>query len=110
MLIVIASALSINSCSTKDGKVLSLAAIKQARYMLLRASGMNFIISFRRIQRATGCPRNTVGKTVESHSVYSVNPENGYGYTEETKPMLNTSYGFVPWDDSHHSELCLGDT
>src|SRR5215471_6431564 len=29
--------------------------------------------------------------------VFSVNPENGYGFSEETKPMLNTSHGFVPW-------------
>ncbi|HET6541197.1 MAG TPA: Sec-dependent nitrous-oxide reductase [Chryseolinea sp.] len=34
--------------------------------------------------------------------VFSVNPESGYGYSEETKPMLNTSHGFVPWDDLHH--------
>lgn len=27
------------------------------------------------------------------------------GYSEETKPMLNTSHGFVPWDDLHHTEL-----
>jgi nitrous-oxide reductase len=37
--------------------------------------------------------------------VFSQNAENGYGYTEETKPMLMTSYGFIPWDDSHHPEL-----
>ena len=37
--------------------------------------------------------------------VFSVNPENGYGYSEETKPMLETSYGSVPWDDTHHPEL-----
>ena len=37
--------------------------------------------------------------------VFSVNPESGYGYTEETKPMLNTSHGFVPWDDLHHIAL-----
>lgn len=37
--------------------------------------------------------------------VFSVDPEKGYGYSEETKPMLNTSHGFVPWDDSHHPEL-----
>src|SRR5690625_7292168 len=30
---------------------------------------------------------------------------NGYGYTEETKPMLQTSYGFVPWDDLHHPDI-----
>jgi nitrous-oxide reductase len=37
--------------------------------------------------------------------VFSTNPESGYGYTEETKPMLNTSHGFVPWDDLHHIAL-----
>jgi nitrous-oxide reductase len=37
--------------------------------------------------------------------VFSVNPESGYGFSEETKPMLNTSGGFVPWDDLHHPAL-----
>src|SRR5678810_769739 len=34
--------------------------------------------------------------------VFSVDPEKGYGFSEETKPMLNTSHGYVPWDDLHH--------
>ena len=37
--------------------------------------------------------------------VFSVTPESGYGYSEETKPMLNTSHGFVPWDDLHHTAI-----
>ncbi len=37
--------------------------------------------------------------------VFSVDAEKGYGFNEETKPMLNTSFGFVPWDDSHHPDL-----
>jgi nitrous-oxide reductase len=45
------------------------------------------------------------GRTLKVIPVYSQNAENGYGYTEETKPMLNTSFGFIPWDDSHHPEL-----
>jgi cytochrome c2 len=36
-------------------------------------------------------------------------PENGYGYSEETKPMLMTSHGFVPWDDQHHISMSLTD-
>src|SRR5580765_8385065 len=39
--------------------------------------------------------------------VFAVNAENGYGFNEETKPMLNTSHGFIPWDDSHHPELSM---
>ena len=37
--------------------------------------------------------------------VFSQFPENGWGYSEETKPMLNTSHGFIPWDDLHHIAL-----
>lgn len=37
--------------------------------------------------------------------VFSVDPEKGWGYSEETKPMLMTSHGFVPWDDLHHPSL-----
>src|SRR5690348_4901648 len=37
--------------------------------------------------------------------VFSVDPEKGYGFSEETKPMLNTSHGFVPWGDLHHIAL-----
>lgn len=41
--------------------------------------------------------------------VFSVDPEKGYGYSEETKPMLNTSHGMVPWDDLHHIALSVTD-
>ncbi len=37
--------------------------------------------------------------------VFSQDPEKGYGYNEETKPLLNTSHGFVPWGDSHHPDI-----
>ena len=45
------------------------------------------------------------GRLLKTIPVFSQFPENGYGYTEETKPMLETTHGFVPWDDSHHAEL-----
>jgi len=37
--------------------------------------------------------------------VFSQDPEKGYGYSEETKPMLMTSHGLVPWGDSHHPDI-----
>ena len=37
--------------------------------------------------------------------VFSQDAEKGYGYSEETKNMLMTSWGFVPWDDAHHPQL-----
>ena len=45
------------------------------------------------------------GRLLKVIPVFSVDAEKGYGFNEETKPMLNTSNGFVPWDDSHHPEL-----
>lgn len=45
------------------------------------------------------------GRLLKLIPVFSVHPENGYGFNEETKPMLQTSYGFVPWDDQHHLAL-----
>ncbi len=39
--------------------------------------------------------------------VFSQVPECGWGYNEETKPMLNTSHGQLPWDDSHHITLSV---
>jgi nitrous-oxide reductase len=45
------------------------------------------------------------GRLFRSIPVFSVDPEKGWGYSEETKPMLNTSHGFIPWDDAHHPEL-----
>ena len=45
------------------------------------------------------------GRLLKVIPVFSVDAEKAYGFNEETKPMLNTSYGFVPWDDAHHPEL-----
>jgi len=45
------------------------------------------------------------GRMLRVIPVFSQNPETAYGYSEETKPMLMTSYGFIPWDDAHHPKL-----
>ena len=49
-----------------------------------------------------GLPSGRLFKVIP---VFSQDPEKAYGYNEETKPMLNTSYGFVPWDDAHHPDI-----
>ncbi len=49
------------------------------------------------------------GRLLKVLPVFSQNPENGYGYTEETKPMLQTSHGFIPWGDAHHPQLSKTD-
>src|SRR4051812_28977098 len=47
------------------------------------------------------------GRLLKVIPVFSQFPEDGYGYNEETKPLFQTTYGFVPWDDSHHPELSM---
>ncbi len=49
-----------------------------------------------------GLPSGRLFKVIP---VFSQDAEKAWGYNEETKPMLNTSHGFVPWDDSHHPDI-----
>ena len=49
-----------------------------------------------------GLPSGRLFKVIP---VYSVDAEKAYGFNEETKPMLNTSFGEIPWDDSHHPDM-----
>lgn len=45
------------------------------------------------------------GRLLKIIPVFSVDGEKGYGFNEETKPLLETSFGFIPWDDAHHPQL-----
>ena len=45
------------------------------------------------------------GRLLQQIPVFSQYPEKGYGYSEESKAMLTTSFGVVPWDDAHHPQL-----
>lgn len=45
------------------------------------------------------------GRLFRRIPVFSVDAEKGWGFDEETKAMLNTTHGFIPWDDSHHPKL-----
>lgn len=47
------------------------------------------------------------GRLLQQIPVFSQYAEKGYGYSEQTKAMFNTSYGFVPWDDAHHPQLSI---
>ncbi len=49
-----------------------------------------------------GLPSGRLFKVIP---VFSVDAEKAYGFNEETKPMLQTSHGFVPWGDSHHPDI-----
>jgi len=45
------------------------------------------------------------GRLFRNIPVFSQVPMDGYGYTEETKPMLMTSHGFIPFGDAHHPDI-----
>lgn len=45
------------------------------------------------------------GRLLKVVPVFSQDPEKAYGYNEETKPLLNTTHGFIPWDDTHHPDM-----
>lgn len=45
------------------------------------------------------------GRLFREIPVFSADPESGWGYSEESKPMLETSHGSIPWDDQHHVAL-----
>ncbi|WP_367211213.1 Sec-dependent nitrous-oxide reductase [Sphingobacterium sp. R2] len=49
------------------------------------------------------------GRLLRVIPVFSLDPEKGWGFSEETKPMLETSHGNVPWDDLHHVQLSKTD-
>jgi nitrous-oxide reductase len=47
------------------------------------------------------------GRLLKTIPVFSQFPENGYGYNDETKALLQTSFGSIPWDDTHHPSLSM---
>ncbi len=98
-------ALGLSSCKPKDlgsavtGDAASKAYVAPGQY----DEFYNFVSGgFSGQMSAYGLPS---GRLLRVIPVFSVDPEKGWGYSEETKPMLNTSHGFVPWDDLHHPEM-----
>ncbi len=45
------------------------------------------------------------GRLFREIPVFSADPEAGWGFSEETRAMLETSQGYEPWDDQHHLAL-----
>ena len=49
-----------------------------------------------------GLPSGRLFKVIP---VFSVDAEKAYGFSEETKDLLNTSFGYIPWGDAHHPDI-----
>ena len=102
---IVASVMLLGSCKPKNAvnAVSGDAAVKSYVAPGKYDEFYNFVSGgFSGQLSAYGLPS---GRLLRVIPVFSVDPEKGYGYSEETKPMLNTSHGFVPWDDLHHPEL-----
>ena len=103
--IIAAIPFAFNSCKPKNAGSAVSADAAQKTYV---APGKydefyNFVSGgFNGQMGIYGLPSGRLFKVIP---IFSIDPENGYGINEETKPMLETSHGFVPWDDQHHLEL-----
>jgi len=107
--LIVISFLIVSQCSTNSEPVLSSSSAASKvyvapgdfdEYYAFMSGGFSGQVS------VYGLPSGRLFKNIP---VFSVKAENGYGFTEETKPMLNTSFGFVPWDDAHHPKLSQTD-
>src|SRR5690606_18476924 len=88
-----------NTADTVDGNVAEKVYVAPGKY----DEFYNFVSGgFSGQVSVYGLPSGRLLKVIP---VFSEDPQSGYGYTEETKAMLNTSHGYVPWDDQHHLDL-----
>ena len=99
---------SLNSCNNDDSSKKSGALASSAAEKVYVAPGEHdefyaFVSGGFSGQLAVyGLPSGRLFKVIP---VFSQDPEKAYGYNEETKPMLQTSHGFIPWDDAHHPDI-----
>ncbi|MEP7375227.1 MAG: Sec-dependent nitrous-oxide reductase [Chitinophagaceae bacterium] len=104
LILTFACLLSMQSCKPKsaqsaaggDGSKSFVAPGKYDEFYNIVSGGFNGQVA------VYGIPSGRLFRIIP---VFSQSPESGYGFSEETKPMLNTSHGFVPWDDQHHIAL-----
>lgn len=107
VIIIAASAMLFNCSKSKETAGIGDAAQKvyvapgqQDEFYAFMSGGFSGQLS------VYGLPSGRLFKII---GVFSQHPETGYGYSEETKPMLNTSYGLIPWDDAHHPKISQTD-
>ncbi|MFN8265512.1 MAG: Sec-dependent nitrous-oxide reductase [Chitinophagaceae bacterium] len=104
MLLVVALVFQMSACKPKGAGTAATGSAEKAYVAPGKYDEIyNFVSGgFSGQMSVYGIPSGRLFRVIP---VFSVDPEKGYGYSEETKPMLNTSHGFVPWDDLHHTEL-----
>ncbi len=95
------------NCGKKSGKVgIALDAAEKV-YVAPGSKDEVYLFTSGGFSGQLGVHGIPSGRLLKIIPVFSQWAENGYGYEEETKPMLMTSQGFIPWDDSHHPEASM---
>ncbi|WP_047247010.1 Sec-dependent nitrous-oxide reductase [Maribacter thermophilus] len=110
---ILGSLLTLSGCGNQDGKTTSNGALasnnaekvyvapgEQDEFYAFMSGGYSGNLT------VYGLPSGRMFKEIP---VFSQFPTSGYGYSEETKPMLNTSFGFIPADDAHHPDISQTD-
>ncbi|MEO7992153.1 MAG: nitrous oxide reductase, partial [Chryseolinea sp.] len=105
LVLAASSALTFNSCKPKGPAEVSMGNAASKVYVAPGKHDEFYSIVSGGFNGQIGVYGIPSGRLLKILPVFSVFPENGYGFSEETKPMLNTSHGFVPWDDLHHIAL-----
>lgn len=105
----VALAALVYACGTRRGPSTSLVSGDAASHVYVPPGSYDQFYSFMSggysgQVSVYGLPSGRLLKVIP---VFSQFPEDGYGYNEETKPLFQTTYGFVPWDDSHHPEFSM---
>lgn len=101
LVVVIAAAVQITGCKPKGATGVAAGSAEKAYVAPGKYDEFyNFVSGgFSGQMSVYGLPSGRLFRVIP---VFSVDPEKGWGYSEESKPMLMTSNGFVPWDDLHH--------
>lgn len=101
LVVVIAAAVQITACKPKGATGAASGSAEKAYVAPGKYDEFyNFVSGgFSGQMSVYGLPSGRLFRVIP---VFSVDPEKGWGYSEESKPMLMTSNGFVPWDDLHH--------
>ncbi len=106
LLLLIAGLFSCNGDKSKQGNKGALASNAAEKVYIAPGEHDEFYAfisgGFSGQLSVYGLPSGRLFKVIP---VFSQDAEKAYGYNEETKPMLNTSHGFIPWDDSHHPDI-----
>jgi len=109
VILVIAAFLLISECAKKEKPILGSGDAASAVYVAPGDYDEFYGFTSGGFSGQIGVYGLPSGRLFKEIPVFSVDPENGYGFNEETKDMLKTSYGHIPWDDSHHPELSQTD-